>query len=531
MVNENSIVTPELRDSKPSADIGLTISTATVALLLALAIGTLCQGAFYLTGQLAIGAGIAVGVGASVVGRRPRAQELTQAPLPALLALAGWIVGNAAARGSVPAEAGSAALVLAVAAVVFVVRRAPGTDRDVLASVLPMLGTVVAVTTWLGLVLHLPQWGLQARGVWRGAGVLTYPNATAAVLVMLSLLALPRSTEPTPLVGDRAVSRLVPPRVARLMATAMLIGAGATLSRGGLLALAAGLVMAVVASGRVMLRAAPGPLAGAGVGLAGLLPATTMMGGAVTMVALAGAAAGLAVCELVARLVTAGTCPDGHRRRALICAGAALVVGGLGLGIALTQPRLGAVAEARLTTDSTYRVDAARAALSETRHHLLTGVGPGKATVSWHDPDGASRTARYVHNEFLQLLLEHGTVGGVLLLTVVVTAIGAARRASGDRSAESGAAGCRGRRGTNVTWAGGAAATTAFAVHSALDFLWHLPALPLLAATVFAATLTRPTTPATTSEYLPAAIPVNHVHRLRTCTPPETQLEKVRHLS
>jgi hypothetical protein len=85
-------------------------------------------------------------------------------------------------------------------------------------------------------------------------------------------------------------------------------------------------------------------------------------------------------------------------------------------------------------------------------------------------------------------------VGGGLLLAVLVTGVRAARRGS--------------VRGDRATWIGGAAATAAFAVHGAVDFLWHLTALPLLAATVFAAVLAAPaeTVPAETvpAETVPA---------------------------
>jgi hypothetical protein len=36
--------------------------------------------------------------------------------------------------------------------------------------------------------------------------------------------------------------------------------------------------------------------------------------------------------------------------------------------------------------------------------------------------------------------------------------------------------------GTPATWAGVMAGLSALAVHSGLDFLWHLPAIPLTAA-------------------------------------------------
>jgi O-Antigen ligase len=490
------------------------VSGATVILLVTLLVGTFWQGAFYRPGQLAVGAGVAVAVVASVAARRPRVRELAAAPIPAMLALAGWIVLDAAVRGSGTEGVGGAALALGVVAVVVVVRRAPAADRELLASGLPAIGALLATTAWLGLVLHVPRWSLLAQGVRRGAGTLTYPNATAAMLVMLLLLALARCARPSSPGGgngDRTAPPLVRPRAMRLMAMAMLLGAGTTMSRGGLLALVFGLAVALVLGGSAMARAVPGPLAGSVVGLAGALPATTSEGASAVLVAAIAAVAGAAVCELVTHLVqavpavgTATTGSAGRRgqrrlthelrsrpgpgRRGLAVGGVLLVAVAIGGGVAVAPPRWGVVAAARLTISSAHRADATRAALAEVRDHVVAGVGPGDSSVTWRRADGAALTERYVHDEYLQVLLEYGAVGAGLLLAVLGSAAVAVVRA-GHRTEMAGAA--------------GAAAIAAFGVHSAMDFLWHLPVLPLLAATVLSVTLLPPMPSGATGTPLP----------------------------
>jgi O-antigen ligase len=92
---------------------------------------------------------------------------------------------------------------------------------------------------------------------------------------------------------------------------------------------------------------------------------------------------------------------------------------------------------------------------------------------------------RYVHNEYLQVAVQLGMVGAALLLGLLVAVGWLLLRATGPAGRRSPDAGLR---------AGVLAALAAFAVHSALDFTWHLPAIPLLiAALVGLATRPDPT--------------------------------------
>ena len=125
------------------------------------------------------------------------------------------------------------------------------------------------------------------------------------------------------------------------------------------------------------------------------------------------------------------------------------------------------------------RVDATEAALRIVHERPLIGVGPGDGWVRWSSEGGATQTMQYVHDEYLQVLVELGIVGLTLLLSVLVGSGLLVRRA------------IRRDRATTLP-AAVAAATAAVAVHGGFDFVWHVPVVPL----VFAALLGLLTEPA-----------------------------------
>ncbi|MCA1690706.1 MAG: O-antigen ligase family protein, partial [Actinobacteria bacterium] len=236
------------------------------------------------------------------------------------------------------------------------------------------------------------------------------------------------------------------------------------LSRGGVLALLAGGMVLVVGLGpRRVARAIAAPGAGALLALAGLLPSIPASSPAPPrLIASAALALGLATAALGGRR---------HQARRvvmplalLLSVGAipAVMVGDLG-------PAARSVAQPRLSVASPDRIDESRAALRLLSEAPIAGVGPGRAELRWVDGSGRSLTARYTHNEYLQVLVELGLVGLLLLLFLLATlgrAVWYGRHSDG--SAE--------------LWAGGAAALTALAVHGLLDFGWHVPAIPLTGA-------------------------------------------------
>jgi O-Antigen ligase len=474
----------------------INVSAVQLALLLTLILGIGWQGAYYRGGQLALGLGLTLAVGASLAARGPHLNKLAWPPVLAVLLVGAWTLLDATLHGATGRGSGGAALAVAVAAALAVVWRSEYADRLLLVMALPVVGGLAATSAWLGLVMRIPGWSLAAQGLWRAAGTLTYPNATAGVLVPLALLAI-AVTAGSAGTATGAGLPLVPTWAMRLLATLMVTGVLATLSRGGYLALTVGLVLLTALGGRPMLRAAAGPLSGAVVAFIGLVPSLPTGAGRHPLPAAGAMVAGLAVAHLVGRFVADGA-PSRRPQRptillAVAAAGCLIVAATIAVG-----PQLRTVADVRLGSGSANRAGAARAALSLLRENPVVGTGPGGAVTTWHDSSGASRTLRYLHDEYLQVLVEDGVVGGFLLLVLLIAGVMAARQ--GLRAPPHTAA-------TGAVWAGGVAAMGAFAVGSAVDFLWHIPVLPILAATVFAATLAAPSTPVRAARAVRTSVP------------------------
>jgi O-antigen ligase len=113
----------------------------------------------------------------------------------------------------------------------------------------------------------------------------------------------------------------------------------------------------------------------------------------------------------------------------------------------------------------------------------VTGVGPGIDQLVLARTAGGATVFRFAHNEYLQVLAELGVLGGVLLVAFLALVM---HRLWRDR-VDAGALGV-----------GGLAALTALALHAGFDFVWHIPAVPLLAAAFVG--LAMPRTSSTTTE-------------------------------
>src|SRR5262249_8031693 len=119
--------------------------------------------------------------------------------------------------------------------------------------------------------------------------------------------------------------------------------------------------------------------------------------------------------------------------------------------------------------DSGGRTGALHAAFQMAAHQPFTGTGVGAARFVWQTPDGRGALARYVHDEYVQTLVDLGVIGFALLiglLAAIVAYLYPARRYPH-------------RPGIR---AGALAALAAFALHSGFDFLWHIAVLPLAAS-------------------------------------------------
>jgi O-antigen ligase len=371
----------------------------------------------------------------------PRLPAVTRRDLPIVLTgagLAGWAVVDGALSGHLLNGVQYFLLIAGVLGLAGVCRQLPGTARVTLVNGLLVICCAVATLGWFGLVVHHSTWGFQSPGMWRASSTLTYPNATAAVLAMAALVCLAlRSSDPA----------------ARWLggaATILITGLAATLSRAGLGGLGIGLVLLAVGIGwRPLLRGAVGPLLGALVATTGLLPSII----APTPTAVTIAAAGLAAAiGMVIGIRVGGT-------RLVL----AILVAGLAAALVPLVGRLGS----RFTVDSPDRWGSFQAAWEVFLHHPVAGVGPGIDALVLVHATGGTSVYRFAHNEYLQILAELGVIGGILLVVFLALVI---RRLWRDRVA-AGALGV-----------GGLAALAALLVHTGFDFVWHIPAVPLLAA-------------------------------------------------
>ena len=416
-------------------------------LVVALVVAIAAQGAYYGAGQRTVSVVLLL---ALVTALRARPWSRDDALLPPVWAgavLAAWSAVSAAVAGDITAALPVIALLGGVTVVLLVIRRLTLGQRDALAAAVVVIGVLAAVTGWVGVAWRVTPWALEDQGLWRAATTLTYANAAAGLLVPLALLAVAR----------RAARPGVPAAVAACL---LLIGVGATLSRGGALVLVVGaaVLTMLLGPGRT-LRAAGPPTLGAVVALAGLAPSMAASSPPRPVLAVAALVVGVGVAvgasHLRSRLLVIGLAA------AVLAAGAVLAIGGRGGNAA-------AVAGTRLTIASPDRAAAARAALQLAAERPLTGTGPNRAVLTWVQ-ESRRVTSRYVHNEYLQVLAELGFVGLALLIVLLASLAWAVWRG-------------RPYAPSTAVWAGAAAGLAALAVHSALDFLWHLPAIPLTGA-------------------------------------------------
>jgi hypothetical protein len=285
---------------------------------------------------------------------------------------------------------------------------------------------------------------------------LTYANAAAGFLVPLALLSLARTAE------SRAPRELM---LRTAATTALFIGAASTLSRGGVLAFVVGvIVLAVVGNRRAIARSFIGPAVGCCIALAGLLPSVPGASRAHPIIAGLAFAAGIGVAWAVAVGIRRSS---GRSWKAAALVGASVLVA-VAILTMLAPLRHAAidVAHPRVTTASSDRAGESDAALREITSHPLLGVGPGTQTLQWTSADGTVSFDRYAHDEYLQVAWKCGLVGLVLLGAMLFSLARLAKRG-------------RQTPATPALWAGAVAGLCALATASCLDFLWHLPLIPL----------------------------------------------------
>src|SRR6266516_1579235 len=271
-----------------------TTGWAGLVLLVAVAAGLFGQGAYYTSVQRYVGVLVAAATVLALAAWPPTRSDARLLPVAPAVALAAWAGLDAALHGALAAGVGLALLLLGVVAVLLVCRRLGQEDREVLFLGVTGIGLVVALAGGLGVAGHVGSWAFQAQGVWRASSMLSYPNATAALLVPMVLVVLARLVET--------------PRSLPLV-----------------LAVTGLLVLAGLRGPRATARTAVGPCAGALLALACLLPSMPVASPPRPVLALAGLCGGLTLAGVVARL----------RWRLAV---ALLLTAGLAGGLALVVP-------------------------------------------------------------------------------------------------------------------------------------------------------------------------------------------------
>ncbi|MGH9018025.1 MAG: O-antigen ligase family protein [Acidimicrobiales bacterium] len=439
-----------------------------VLLLCALSYATEAQGAFYPGPFHGFVVLVALALVAAIATHRTRSwiRSVATDPVVVMAVVLSLVTEvSAGAAGHWTAATGTVAALLTLAGAVAVVRGLTPDHRRLLVAGLVTLGSVVAVVGWVAVVARWQPDALVSQGLWRASSTLTYENALAAYLTAPALLAL-----------DRLLSRGGGDLGWREASYLLLLGVGASLSRGGLLGLAIGFVALVLLHrGRTLVQVVP-VLLGTVTAVACLAPGVPVGASPHVVLAIVGLAAGAVISAAPVTL---------DRRRGRLAAG---VLGGavvaLVLAVAVTGRGAGEIARVRLSAASSDRAHEWGAAWTIARHHLALGVGAARVLLQWQ-VGGKLYTATFAHNEFLQLLVQDGVVGlAVLVAGLTWMTVRLARRRGGENASS----------GTWVTPSCAIACLVALVVESSLDFVWHLPVIPVLVAVVLAAALDdRPT--------------------------------------
>jgi hypothetical protein len=416
--------------------------------------------------------------------------------LLAAVAYAGWIALSATwapVRDFAIDDAERALLyatVLAASAIAFRARSAArALEPLVAAGTLIVIGYGLAGRLLPGIVTEHPQ----RSAVGRLDQPLTYWNATGAVAA-IGLILCAR------LAGDRTR----PPALrAAAAAAAVPLGMGCYLSfsRGALAALAAGLLtLVVVAPTFGQLRAAVlVVVAGAaGAGAAAASSAVRALEGSAATREREGAIVLAVAVALMALAVAAQQARFGRRPPAAahppledrplplprwagwatLAAIAALLVVPIvaSSGRQQAPPATGATNQ-RFASLGSNRYGYWRVAIDTGVDHPLAGVGASGFRNQWLKRRKVDENVRDAHSLELETFAELGLVG-VAILATLLAATGLAVRAALETDA--------------ALAAGPAAALTAWAFHSAIDWDWEMPALTLLAVVLAGALLTAP---------------------------------------
>ncbi|NNE73539.1 MAG: hypothetical protein HKN26_07745 [Acidimicrobiales bacterium] len=440
----------------------------------ALFFGVFRQGAYH-AWQLEIFSYAAFGAGALLLLSQRRMTLVSAAVITAPLFASAAL---STALSSDTSDARSTFLVIGLVAIGLAAGFAvPPQRRPLAIDAVVLVALVVAATAIWGVAHHQPKWGRITEGVWRGSSSLTYANAAASLLGPIVLLLL-----------RRLVDR--PSIVLTMAATFCTIGFASTQSRGGALAVVAvGIVLLLRTGFGAIARVGLPIAAGTAVGAPALLAFAPTTEQARPFLVLTLVATGLAISAGLA--LNADRIPRPGRILAGLAVIAIVVAATTGLAEPLTDRlTLRSSTTAGGPTEQVRFGDRGRewkAGWDQFVAAPVAGNGPGVVNLRWTQ-DGRSYRANFVHNEYLEFAVTNGALGLAALLASASLFAWRTRRVTGHVVSGS-------RSGPPDRWVAGAVAFAvgAFALHSAFDFLWHLPALPVLFAFLAGVATSRPT--------------------------------------
>ena len=182
-----------------------------------------------------------------------------------------------------------------------------------------------------------------------------------------------------------------------------------------------------------------------------------------------------------------------HRLRALLLLLAMLLAGGVFVNgyLSKTYAYVHRVNNPDVTMagvmDTSSRIQMWQAAVAMWRDHFWFGVGPDHYDYRFREyrPETIQSRPDRAHNDYLNLLADWGTVGGIIVFTGFGIFIFHLRKTWPHVRREENAFGT-GQSNRFAFFLGGVGALTALAVHSVVDFNLHIPANALVGVTLLA---------------------------------------------
>ncbi len=442
--------------------VGRQIPAGTTLILAALVFAVFRQGAYH-EWPHQVFAWLVVGAAALLLGNQAGRSAMTVAAVVITPVMLSALLSTA--LSSDRSDARSTVLEIALVGVGLAAGAAIPSDRqDIVVQGFLFIATVVAATAIYGVAMHSTPWGRVTGNTWRGSSSLTYSNAAASVIGPGALLAFSHAARS----GRRSYA---------VLSGGLAIGLVSTQSRAGLAAtLLVALWLVWKLGAKRWAQAALPIAAGVFVGLPLALVFASDDRSAQP--------AAVFVAILVGLAVTMFAWPARTRvqRPQAVLAGsfavAVAVAAATGTLTSLTERltlRSGTTAQGQdaavLFGDRAKEWSTAWERLSE---RPITGHGPGVVDLRWIE-DGRTFRALFVHNEYLELAVTQGMIGLFALLSSVVLYRHFVRQPS---------------LGLPVLFA-----VVTYLLHSAFDYLWHLPALPVLFAVLAGTSLEVESTP------------------------------------